>query len=1121
VNIKLYKLAGVLSAVLVLVGCLSGAYTSGDVFNGDAYSDTESWVLMPLINESDSLTAEQSATSLVEEHLRQRGVNTLLSTSELAKTSSAQHLVTGRIVDWKYENLTRPKPNVKIALHVYDMNTQELLWRQEQSKTGGAGDSIVQLADEVLAGLVSRIDVSNQEVARNGTDDQAVSAAVGALASQVEASSPVFAAAQSSDSSASGFLETGSALPTTKQVPSQYAPGGSIALYYAVNPPVDILNEFDRVVLEADAVTPAQLAEFNQDEDTISTLFAYLSVGEVGPTRTWRSSVDKSWVLGVNGNWASEVMDLSNPGWRAFLMRRADELIRQGYQGFFLDTMDSFHIIAKTDAEKQRQQEGLITFIASLKAKHPGVQLIANRGFEVLPSIASHLDVIAAESLYARWHGTGGYQAVPENDRTWLLGQLNNARQRYGLEALSIDYVEPSNREKARQVAEQIADHGIIPWVSTPGLDQVGVGLEEVFPREVMLLFDSKIDGEVEFSFVHRMVATPLEYMGYVPRYLDLAKEELPKGNLSGQYAGIVSWTDNNYPLTNWSSWLMDQKKSGVPLVLLGNVGAGASASVFSELGLRQLKFKAGNIKPKVSTSIVGYERQPVPRLEFLATPLKSNAPGHKVHLSLVDEAGTEIDAVAVTPWGGYGVTQGLIDIDFDNSVYWIVNPFVYLKDSLQLANIPQPDVTTQTGRRITLAHIDGDALPSWAEMPGKKLGAEILYEEILERYNLPHTVSIVEAEMTDTRYFDRRKRMYDVMRNIFKEDYVQLATHTYSHPFKWKLIKPGAESGRYNLRVPNYEFSFEREIGGSVDFINQNLAPPGKKVEVVLWSGDALPTEEALAEVERRGLYNVNGGNTSITYANNNLPRVSPMMRPSGKYEQIYAPVINENVYTNDWTGPFDGFRKVIETLELTESPKRLKPINIYYHFYSGTKTSAMRAMKEVYDWTEKQDIAPMFLDSYAMRVGEFRKAQVSRSLDGWWTVSGLEETQSIRWLGDVNQIDIGSSSGVAGQRKLHDGLYIHPASNGVAKFRQGDGLPNVPELVSSNGQISSWVRNGRSLSFRIEADVPVEIVLKNTLGCRLRGASSLTASRNTEAGQHFTFTQKDTGNVSLECPA
>jgi len=701
------------------------------------------------------------------------------------------------------------------------------------------------------------------------------------------------------------------------------------------------------------------------------------------------------------------------------------------------------------------------------------------------------------------------------------LGQLKNAQQQYGLEALSIDYVEPTDREKARQVAAQIADHGIIPWVSTPGLDQVGVGLEEVFPREVMLLFDSRLDGNVENSLVHRMVATPLEYMGYVPRYIDLAKEALPEGNLSGQYAGIVSWTESNYTLPGWSSWLLAQKQSGVPLVLLGNVGAGASVDVFQELGLRRTTFEGGNIQPKTMSPWIGYERQPVPRLEYLNSPIKSIEPDHKVLFSFTDESGSEFDAVAITAWGGYGVANGLIDLDFDDAVYWVINPYQFLKASLKLADIPQPDITTQAGRRITLAHIDGDALPSWTEMPGKRLGAEVLYDDILKRFKLPHTVSIVEGEMSNPRFFDRRKRMFDVMRAMFKEDYVQLATHTYSHPFKWRLIKEGAQSGRYNLPIQNYEFSFEREIAGSVDFINKQLAPPGKKVEVVLWSGDAIPTEEALFEVEKLGLYNVNGGNTSITHADNYLSRVYPMMRPSGKYEQIYAPIINENVYTNDWLGPFDGFRKVIETFALTESPRRLKPINIYYHFYSGTKTAAMRAMKEVYEWTTRQDIAPMFLDSYARRVGEFRQAQVSRSVDGWWSVSGLDEIQSIRWLGAPNPIDIGSSSGVAGQRKLHDGLYIHPVSNGPAVFRQGDGMRGVPELVSSNGQISSWVRNGRSLSFRIEADVPVEVILKNTQGCLLRSAGGSESSKSTDIGQQFTFTQKDTGNVSLECPA
>ncbi len=785
--------------------------------------------------------------------------------------------------------------------------------------------------------------------------------------------------------------------------------------------------------------------------------------------------------------------------------------------------MDSYHLVTNSEAEKQRQQDGLVTFIASVKAKHPSIRLIANRGFELLPRIAEHLEVIAAESLYARWHGaSGGYQAVPENDRAWLLGQLMNARNRYGLEALSIDYVEPSKRDVARKVAARIAEHGVIPWVSTPGLDQVGLGLTEVFPREVIMLYDSKTDGPVEQTLVHRMVAMPIEYLGYVPKYVDLAKQSLPTGNLAGQYAGIVSWSEAAFSNTNWSSWLQAQINHGVPYASLGYVGAGASVTVFDALGLKRSHITPGAVSVAYATDLIGFERPPSPRIDYLGTPMRSVSADHDIQLTLSDKKQSKVDAVAYTPWGAYGVTPGLIDTDPSGNLYWVIEPFEFFKRALRLQNIPQPDITTQAGRRIATAHIDGDALPSWAEMPGKRLGAEVLHDVIIGPYEFPQSISIVEGEMVGLEAFaDRRERMFSAMRSIFEEPHVELATHTYSHPFKWQLIKPNQLSGKYNLNVPDYPFSYEREIDGSIDFINENLAPSNKEVAVVFWSGDAIPGPEALARVEALGLPNINGGNTTITKAFPNLERISPMMRPVGEYEQVYAHIMNENVYTNDWLGPFDGFRRVIETFEMTDYPKRIKPIGIYYHFYTGTKISAVLAMREVYDWTIAQDIAPLFVSDYAKRIKEFRAAQVSRSMDGYWRVSGLNQVQSIRWLDKREKVDIESSVGVAGQRHLHDGLYIHPTSTGAAKFKAQESRSLTPYLISSNGRLRSWIKNARSLDFRVEAEVPVEVVLQNASGCRLSGPQGSTAGVRTDAGVKFSFTQKDTGDVSLRCPA
>lgn len=73
----------------------------------------------------------------------------------------------------------------------------------------------------------------------------------------------------------------------------------------------------------------------------------------------------------------------------------------------------------------------------------------------------------------------------------------------------------------------------------------------------------------------------------------------------------------------------------------------------------------------------------------------------------------------------------------------------------------------------------------------------------------------------------------------------------------------------------------------------------------------------------------------------------------------QVFAPNQNENVYTNEWRGPFYGFERVIETFEFTETPRRLKPINIYFHTYLTTKLAGMRSLDKVFSYAMAQEIS------------------------------------------------------------------------------------------------------------------------------------------------------------------
>ena len=48
------------------------------------------------------------------------------------------------------------------------------------------------------------------------------------------------------------------------------------------------------------------------------------------------------------------------------------------------------------------------------------------------------------------------------------------------------------------------------------------------------------------------------------------------------------------------------------------------------------------------------------------------------------------------------------------------------------------PDTTTENGRRLLLAHVDGDGFASLAELAGSPPAAQVLLKDVFERYRFP-----------------------------------------------------------------------------------------------------------------------------------------------------------------------------------------------------------------------------------------------------------------------------------------------------------------------------------------------------------------------------------------------
>ena len=129
-------------------------------------------------------------------------------------------------------------------------------------------------------------------------------------------------------------------------------------------------------------------------------------------------------------------------------------------------------------------------------------------------------------------------------------------------------------------------------------------------------------------------------------------------------------------------------------------------------------------------------------------------------------------------------------------------------------------------------------------------------------------------------------------------------------------------------------------------------------------------------------------------------------MGRPVGPYYQVYAPVQNENVFTNLWHGPFYGFRDVISTFQLTDRPRRLKPINIYFHFYSGSKLASLKALRQVFDWALAQDVVSVFASDYIHKVEDFQHLSLARKGDGCWQLSGDGALTTLRLTAAMGEV-------------------------------------------------------------------------------------------------------------------
>jgi len=833
------------------------------------------------------------------------------------------------------------------------------------------------------------------------------------------------------------------------------------AFIYSKNIDDKFVNFYDKVIVEADAIDDIYAIRYPKK------MVAYVSVGEIEPWRKTKTPYSKSWIISKNKTWNSLIGDLRKEAYQEFIFERIALLYKRGYRNFFLDTMDAYHVTSKDKVLFKKQQNALVSFIHKLHKKYPKSEIIVNRGFELLEKIHSDIDAVIAESLLKRYnHDKKEYVVVPKKDREWLLENFKKAKK-YGLDAISIEYSDRGTKERL-EIAKKVKELGIIPYVTDGLLQEQGECDIKRVRRDVLILFNKSLfkDQNAVYSDVHLLASMPLEYMGYVPILYDISENDLPSTSIEDRYHSVIIWSDgvtkNSEKLY---SWIEELKRRDIKFLFLNDFVFTPTAQRLKNLNLTQEDNHnryTSKIKVEYNKPYKSYEIPASPEYESTLTDTKE---GKKI-LTIKYKNGQNSTPIAITSWGGYALGNSfLLSIADEN--YWTIDPFRFLKEALRLDEIPIPDPTTEAGRRILFVHVDGDGFVERVRTDMDSLSTEYLIEHIYKKYKIPQTISIIQGEI-ESLFPKITPKMKRISKELYNIPWIEPASHTRSHPFIWsEVIKPEHADPKigkkYHLAIPNYYFTLEKETLGSVNFALSFAPKEKQKEKIIFWSGDCIPPKEVLAFIERKGILAMNGGDTTISKTYPLLGHIAPFGLQREEYWQIYTGQQNENIYTNEWLGPFWGYREVIETFELTGEPRRLKPINIYYHLYSGSRLASLNALDEVYSWALKQKTSKLYASQYIKKARGFYSTAIAK-IDGGFEIRNRGYLRTVRFDKEVS-VDMDRSRGVAGFVNEKGRTYITLDRNEKYEIRLTSNAQNSPYLIDSNGWVERVKKKRESI--------------------------------------------------------
>lgn len=242
------------------------------------------------------------------------------------------------------------------------------------------------------------------------------------------------------------------------------------AVYYGDKLPEKTFKGLNLVVFDRRYHPP-----FKKLQRDNTTVLAYVSAGEVYDDVPEKKALqeEKSLIF-QQDHWKSHVVDPTSVRWRGMVMSYVDNAIIKGFDGVMIDTVDSPLDWAAAHAPDRHadMRAATILLIHDIRAQHPNIKIMLNRGLSILPEVASKIDYVLAESILTNTDvSTGQFEVLSPTSYGIVVEKLHHVTSTAPhLQIFTLDYWNQDDVNNLERIYAAQRASGFTPYVTTRDL---------------------------------------------------------------------------------------------------------------------------------------------------------------------------------------------------------------------------------------------------------------------------------------------------------------------------------------------------------------------------------------------------------------------------------------------------------------------------------------------------------------------------------------------------------------------------------------------------------------------------------------------------------------------------